>query len=429
MVVRTFDELLADTRLRLRSVERRLAIVGGGGSGGGGQSGFPPLPAPIRYADGAVHTVAATAWGTTLPGTTPQSMTVAAPLWVLVTFGAWLVASAGETRAGVSLGGATVVSPPSFQQGGQVGSGAWGQTLLTAVADSGTASAQRSQQRMYLLAPGTTTFTIEAYLATAGTHNANYPVLEVIPIAYDGSSGPPVRTVQGALTRRTMSTNIAIAGAGTDQTLTWDTPVASSGHFSFVSPGTFRCEIPGTYNLHLSVGATQGTSAAGWLKASLLVNGALLAEAPQDRDTPGGRAIDVSSTVVLRVGDLVTGIMASRFQEGSINAVPSRTFIELVPVTIDMNTSTVPVAPRIATGSATVTGSLAPATHADVPITFPAGLFTDAPYLSALCNNGRATISVPLGTLTKDGAVLGVDNWSTGTMPAGATLRWTAIQA
>ena len=146
------------------------------------------LPAAVRYAPGTQHTVAATSWGTMLPGTVAQSITVSQPTWVMVTFGAWLQASAGETRAGVSLGGATVVSPPNTQQDGLVGSGAWGQTLIVQTADVGATSGQRTQQRVYLLGVGTTTFTIEAYLATAGTHQVNYPTLEIVPLYVDASA-------------------------------------------------------------------------------------------------------------------------------------------------------------------------------------------------------------------------------------------------
>jgi hypothetical protein len=139
------------------------------------------LPAPVRYAPGNVNTIAATSWGTIVPSTAAQTMTVTQPTWVLVTFGAWIVASAGETRAGITLSGATTIATPPTQQDGLIGSGAWGQTLYISSTD-GTSSAQRSSQRLYLLGVGTTTFTIEAYLATAGTHQVNYPVLEIIPL-------------------------------------------------------------------------------------------------------------------------------------------------------------------------------------------------------------------------------------------------------
>jgi hypothetical protein len=238
------------------------------------------MPAAVRYAPGNVNTVAATAWGTTLPGTVAQSITVSQPTWVLVTLGAWMVASAGETRAGVSLGGATVVTPPNYQQDGVVGSGAWGQTIVV-YANDFNGSAQRSQQRAYLLAPGTTTFTIEAYLATAGTHQVNYPVLEILPLYVDASAAP------------------------------------------LPSPGQ-----------------------------SL-----------------------------------------------------------------------------IATGMVLTSAAVASLSGLDVPVVFPANYFTAPPTgLSAICGNGRVTISHSTPSLTKDGVTLRVDNWSNGSMGINQQVRWTAIQ-
>jgi hypothetical protein len=168
------------------------------------------LPAAVRYAPGNVNTIAATSWGTIVPSTTPQSITVSQPTWVLVTFGAWMQASAGETRAGISLSGATTLSPPNYQQDGVIGSGAWGQTLYMAVSDIAAGSGQRSSQRVYLLNPGTTTFTMEAYMATAGAHAVNYPVLEIIPLYVD-SSAAPLPTTQTVVFHGTVPGTVSFA--------------------------------------------------------------------------------------------------------------------------------------------------------------------------------------------------------------------------
>jgi hypothetical protein len=184
-----------------------------------------PFPAPIRYATGTTHTVAATAWGTTLPGTAQQSMTVGRDLWVLLTFGAWAIASAGETRFGVVLGGATTVDPPNQNQGGIIGSGVWGQTGYLQFNDVGATgfSAQRSIQRVLKLSAGTTTFDIQAYLVTAGTHSVNYPVLEVVPLYWDGVAPPLPVTQQPRIATGTaiISTGSIASGTGTDIPVTF----------------------------------------------------------------------------------------------------------------------------------------------------------------------------------------------------------------
>lgn len=426
-VARTLDELLRSLARRVTLIERRLALRS---SGGGGGTTLPPFPAPVRYADGATHVIAATAWGTILPGTTPVQVTTTRPLWVLVTLGAWMQISAGSQRVGFSASGATVLSPPPNQQGGLVGSGALGQVLYADANDFGNtagATGQRTAQRLVLLNAGTTTFQIEAYLATAGTHNVNYPVLEITPLWYD-TEAVAAPTVQGVITRRTIAVNQTIAAAGVDQLIAWDQAVAASGHFTFTAPGSFVCAIPGSYTVNLSVGFGQATSASGWSAAKLFLNGTVVMESLADRDTPGGRATNGVITLQLAAGDVLTAMGASRFAESSFTNVPSRTFIELIPVTVDSDTTPLPAGPRVATGTTAALGVINIDASATVAIVFPVGLFTQPPIVSAICSNGRVTISYETAGLTKDGVTLRANNWSSGNMPAGALIQWTAIQ-
>jgi len=97
-------------------------------------------------------------------------------LWVTITFGAWVTATAGETRAGIRLSGATVLEP----QDGITGSTSWGQTLYASASD-GSGTFQQSMTKTVKLLAGTTTIEARAYQAGGGTHQVNYPVIDVIP--------------------------------------------------------------------------------------------------------------------------------------------------------------------------------------------------------------------------------------------------------
>lgn len=265
-------------------------------------SAVATLPAPVRYAPGSTHTVAATAWGTTLPGTVAQSITVSQPTWVLVTFGAWIVASAGETRAGVSLGGATVVTPPNYQQDGIVGSGAWGQTLILQSSDA-TGSGQRTQQRAYLLAAGTTTFTIEAYLATAGTHQVNYPVLEIVPLYAEGSGAPVTETTTTGRASRSTALSMASSSAYTKITgLTLDEPLV--GDITFASDA-FTVQRPGIYMIDGRI--TYATNSNGNRTATPFINGAQPSGVGQLVQHTGGNSTPVpfALTIRLAAGDVI----------------------------------------------------------------------------------------------------------------------------
>lgn len=446
-VDKTFAGTMKDWLTRLTLVERRLAISGGGGGittiqegtgidiTGAGTGGdpmivslepgvlMPALPDPVRYAPGTTHTPAATAWGTMLPGTAVQSITVVRPTWVLVTFGAWMISTAGETRAGISLGGATVVSPPSAQQGGVVGSGAWGQTLYASAADTSTASGQRAMQRVYLLNTGTTTFTIEAYIATAGTKGVNYPVLEITPLYYDDSP-IPVAPTNGAITRRTLGP--AQNFATSDTVITMNVAGVDSGHFAYNSTtGEFTCLVAGQYRITAGIGSGSVASET-YFKVVIAVNGTFVSEALANRMTDGGRTVMGQASVALAVNDKIT-VLASSASGGAITANTARSFIELVPIT-DQPVGPIHTGPYAMAAGAAFFGSSSVAAGANVSVTinFPVGRFTQPPIITAMCANGRVTLA--WGSVTTTSAVITGSNWSTGAMPGSQQVNWVAVQ-
>lgn len=177
MTDRTLTAVLTNLRRDVTSLQRRLARLGAGG-------GTPPAPTPVpepfiipRPTDN--NTVTATAqWGQTLYS---GSMTVAEPLWVLVTLGVWAVATAGETRAGVALTGATTVNAAQEQF---TAISIWGQTIYAAFNAIQSGTSQQNLQRTLRLEPGTTNIVVQAYQSGGGTHSINYPVLQVTPLRW-----------------------------------------------------------------------------------------------------------------------------------------------------------------------------------------------------------------------------------------------------
>lgn len=171
--------LTVGARVRCELTDHRLIVHGVAG----GVPPAPVLPAMMtatRSAD--TNNITATAvWGQTVPFTGNTLVVPAGlSLLALVTSGAWLVATAGETRAGVQVSGATTIAA-AVDQNGQ---SAWGQTLYVSNADIGAGTAQATLQRTVVLAAGTNTFTLVAYQSSGGTHQVNYPTLEVTPLRY-----------------------------------------------------------------------------------------------------------------------------------------------------------------------------------------------------------------------------------------------------
>jgi hypothetical protein len=291
----------------------------------------PPLPAPIRYATGTVHTVTSTTvFGAILPGTAQQSMTIDRPLWVLITYGGWVIASAGETRGGVAVGGATALAPHLNQSGDAV----WGQVLLGTATVAATGSSQVTGTKLVLLNPGTNTFQLEAYLATAGTHQWNYPVLEVTPLSW-ADVPVPVKPTNGALTRRA---SIAAQNVlTTPVTILYGESQSNSGHFTYnATTGAFTCAVPGTYRITSTAGFS--TATAGYGLHCIRVNGDISATIIIPRSTSNQHGVAVVSTVVLALGDTVDTFVQGAVANGQTDITIGRTFIELVPVVVDAET-------------------------------------------------------------------------------------------
>lgn len=299
--------------------------------------GVPALPPPSRFnrsADTTSVTSTAT-WGQTVAGD-PATITTDRPLWVLVTFGAWLIASAGETRAGIRLSGATACEPHEAQPEFGAAETLWGMTHYVSAADSGgSGSVQRSAQRVYRLNPGTTNFAPVCYMATAGTHNVNYSVLEVSPIAYVDEPVPVTPTV-GVLTRHFLG---AAQNVGATMAhVSFDTVDETSGHFTYdAGANAFTCVVPGTYRLALSLSYGQSPSGT-YGRALILVNGANYADATILRATAVTQTALAVGTAALAVGDVVTFQFGSSTADGQILVQNDRTYCELVPVAVRVAT-------------------------------------------------------------------------------------------
>lgn len=100
-----------------------------------------------------------------------------ASMLCLVTFGAWLAASANAVRICPAVSGSVTISA-GIGGGGPVG---WGEVPLSG--NAGTE--QHSATIAYELPPGTATFTMQAMRDSAtGTQTANYCTLRLAPVRY-----------------------------------------------------------------------------------------------------------------------------------------------------------------------------------------------------------------------------------------------------
>lgn len=135
---------------------------------------FYNMPTPVTRVGADVQAITATSWAN-IPNIANISMTFSRPCWVELTFGAWVIASTGDIRAGINVTGATT-QPPNVP--------AWGNTIYqTPGLTTGTASQQCS--KMVLCAAGTTTFTAQAYQSGGGTKRMNYAMLQASPMYYN----------------------------------------------------------------------------------------------------------------------------------------------------------------------------------------------------------------------------------------------------
>lgn len=100
-----------------------------------------------------------------------------ASLICLVEFGAWLEVSANTVRCCPRVSGATTIAA-GIGANGPVG---WGEVPMT----GSTGAQHKSASATYVLAVGTSTFTMQAYRdSAAGTQLCNYPTIRIIPLYY-----------------------------------------------------------------------------------------------------------------------------------------------------------------------------------------------------------------------------------------------------
>jgi len=130
------------------------------------------VPANVIQNGASVQAISATSFAA-IPNLAAITINFARPALVLVTLGAWMVASTGDIRAGIQLSGATV-------QAANVPN--WGQVMYLAGVTGGTV--QNSCQKLIQVNAGSTTFTGVAYQSGGGTKQINYSTLQVAPIRW-----------------------------------------------------------------------------------------------------------------------------------------------------------------------------------------------------------------------------------------------------
>lgn len=207
---RTQAEFVVDTRKRLVSLERQLSqrgavdlskrLVAGknitidgvgslanpmviSSSGGGGA---PALPAPQAVARPSASFVdwTASTWQD-VSGISALTLTPDHDLWVSVNFTAMLIASTGYTAVGVKLSGGVTAIPPADPLSGD--GSAWGQAPFGFATNYQAVSGHK----VFMIPGGvTTTFTMQALRSVgSGTQGVNYPIMQVVPLYWDGAPG------------------------------------------------------------------------------------------------------------------------------------------------------------------------------------------------------------------------------------------------
>lgn len=131
------------------------------------------LPVPVTQIGASTQAISATSWAN-VPNLASISFNFSRPAWVTVLLGAWVVASAGELRAGVNVTGATTQAPNVPN---------WGNTVYQSFDNANGVSQQ--VQKTVLCGAGTTTFTAQAYQTGGGTKQFNYSMFQAIPLRYN----------------------------------------------------------------------------------------------------------------------------------------------------------------------------------------------------------------------------------------------------
>lgn len=142
------------------------------------------LPDPVAATAGGAgtNTITATSWAV-LPSNAVTAV-ISNPhpglnMLCLVTFGAWMVATANGVRAAVDISGSLTVAP-GVGGGASVG---WGEVLFCGAATTNQYAASFTVEMPVSLTPAT--FRLHAYRdAASGTQQVNYPTIRVVPLRF-----------------------------------------------------------------------------------------------------------------------------------------------------------------------------------------------------------------------------------------------------
>lgn len=138
----------------------------------------PDYPAPLSVKGADQQYIPATAWAD-LPNMASIDLDLPRACWVNITLGAWVVATAGDTRVSSRVTGATTLGETQLEVGGA--NTAWGQVIYVS---SGAASNGGTSTRFVRLNAGSNKITARAYGTGNGTRMANYATLQVAPIRW-----------------------------------------------------------------------------------------------------------------------------------------------------------------------------------------------------------------------------------------------------
>lgn len=144
------------------------------------------MPAVVTNFGNGTNTVTSTSFAV-LPSTTcTASITNAHPtadMLTLVTYGAWMSATANDVRMSLDISGAVTIAA-GIGGGAAVG---YGEIPIVSLPTGATSSSTFHGQGTFTveLPPGTTTFKTYAMRSSAsGTQNCNYPTIRLVPLYY-----------------------------------------------------------------------------------------------------------------------------------------------------------------------------------------------------------------------------------------------------
>ncbi len=142
------------------------------------------LPDPVAATAGGAgtNTVTATAWAVLPTNTVTAAITnphPELPMLCLVTFGAWMSASANGVRAALDISGSLTIAP-GIGGGAAIG---WGEILFCGASTNNQYSGSFTIELPVSLTAAT--FKMHAYRDSAtGTQQVNYPTIRVTPLRF-----------------------------------------------------------------------------------------------------------------------------------------------------------------------------------------------------------------------------------------------------